>query len=242
MKVTLKAGYNLSFTRKYCPQAIEEYERWGFIFGPNGVNVPAMTEMNMDEITALVKYFTHREMQYDLSGQNLPYIPNAPYYPGSCLIQVTKFREGPGARHWGRDKHEVEYYMKYEEETLGPQEDIWYITLNDEDKELTLEEYAIQSPKSSVKEHINELVDFVPPTSPQRSSMTNMLAMMSDENIERLSSITSAVFPELSMWQTSNRHTSHSNRPMQPVTQTQRVSQNTIWSTDNRVPSYLTQF
>ena len=242
MKVTLKAGCNLSFTRRYCPQAIEEYERWGFIFDANGMNIPATTEKSMDEITDLVRYFTHRETKYDLSGMNLPYIPNAPYYPGSCLIQVTKFREGPGARYWGREKHEVEYYMKCEEEMNGPQEDIWYITVYDEDKELTLEEYAIQSPKSSVRRHTDELVDFVPPTSPQRSLMTNMLAMMSDENIERLSSITTAIFPELSMWQTSNRHTSHSNRPAQPFIPTQQVSQNTIWSTDSQVPLYHNHF
>lgn len=242
MKVTLKAGCNLSFTRMYCPQAIEEYKQWGFMFGQNGINIAAETEMNMDEITSLVKYFTHRETKYDLSANNLPYIPNAPYYPGSCLIQVTKLHEGPGARYWGREKHEIEYYMKCEEEMHGPQEDRWYITLNDEDKELTPEEYEIQSPKSDVIRHTFEPIVFVPPTTTTqlRASMTNMMAMMSDESIERLTSITTAAFPELSMWQTSNRLVAPPNSPTQP--RTQRAYSNSIWSIDNQYPRYPAQF
>ena len=242
MKVTLKAGCNLSFTRMYCPQAIEEYTRWGFMFGQNGINVPTVTEMSMDEITALVKYFTHREVKYDLSSHNLSYIPNAPYYPGSCLIQVTKFHEGPGARYCGREKCEVEYYIKCAEEEHGPQEDRWYITLNDEDKELTPEEYEIQSPKSNVMRHTSEPVIFVPPTTTTqlRASMTNMMAIMSDESIERLFSITNAAFPELSMWQTSNRLVTPPNILTQP--QTQRAFPSSIWSIDNQYPRYPAQF
>jgi hypothetical protein len=238
MKVTLKAGCNLSFTRRYCPQAIEEYERWGFIFGPNGINVTAETEMSMDEITSMVKYFTHRETKYDLSAQNLTYIPNAPYYPGPCLIQVTKLHEGPGARYWGREKHEVEYYMKCEEEMHGPQEDKWYITLNDEDKELTPEEYEIQSPKSaaSVGRPTTEPIAYVELT-PQRASMENLLAVMSNADIERLVSITTAAFPDLSVWKTSNRFASPPNIPMQQWTPTQCASPNSIWRTENQVPS-----
>ena len=252
MKVTLKAGCDLSFTRMYCPQAIEEYEQWGFVFDKNGINVPTMTEMNMDEITALVKFFTHREMKYDLSPQNLSYAPNAPYYPGSCLIQVTKFNEGPGARYWAREKYEVEYYIKFAEETHGPQEDKWYITVNDEDKELTPEEYEIQSPKSDVFRHTFEPVVFVPPstTTNLRSSMTNIMAMMSDESIERLFSITNAAFPELSMWQTSNRLIAPPNSPTQPRVQhpqaqhpqAQHVYPNSIWSIDSQYPRNQTQF
>jgi hypothetical protein len=134
MIVVLKAGCDLSFTRRYCPQAIEEYEQWGFTFDAHGMNTSAVLEMDIEQITRLIKYFTHREAKYDLSGAGLHYIPNAPYYPGSCLIQVTKFSEGPGTRYWGRDKHEVKYYMRCEEEMRGPQMEKWYITINDEDR------------------------------------------------------------------------------------------------------------
>ena len=173
MIVVLKAGCDLSFTRRYCPQAIEEYEQWGFTFDAHGMNTPAVLEMDIEQITRLIKYFTHREAKYDLSGAGLHYIPNAPYYPGSCLIQVTKFSEGPGTRYWGRDKHEVKYYMRCEEEMRGPQMEKWYITINDEDKELTPEEYAVQSPKSEVGGHIHTSSAFAPPAPPSSPRKPN---------------------------------------------------------------------
>jgi ribonucleotide reductase beta subunit family protein with ferritin-like domain len=200
--------------------------------------------MDIEQITRLIKYFTHREAKYDLSGAGLHYIPNAPYYPGSCLIQVTKFSEGPGTRYWGRDKHEVKYYMRCEEEMRGPQMEKWYITINDEDKELTPEEYAVQSPKSEVGGHIHTSSAFAPPappSSPQRNSMTNMLGMMSDGDVERLASITTAAFPEMSAWQAPTGFSAPPNSPQHQQTQWTESSpehHNTTWSVTQTPHTY----
>jgi hypothetical protein len=162
------------------------------------------------------------------------------------MIQVTKFREGPGARYWGREKDEVEYYMKHEEEIYGPQEDMWYITISDEDKELTPEEYAIHSPKSVVRTHSNTYhpatAPPTPPLSPRRSWMMSILGIMSEENIMRLASIVIAAFPEVSMWQTSNVFASTPGTPRQPWTYNASPSRNTIWVTENESPAYTNRF
>jgi hypothetical protein len=246
MKVTLKSGCNHSFTRRYCPQAIEEYGKWGFTFDAQGMSIPAVKEMTIDEITTLVKYFTHRETKYDLTGDNLQYSPNAPYYPGCCMIQVTKFLEGPGSRYWGREKDEVEYYMNHEEKIYGPQEDMWYITISDEDKELTLEEYAIHSPKSAVGTRPNTFHQAIapptPPISPPRSWIMSILGIMSEENIVRLASIVIAAFPEVSMWQTSNIFASTPGSPIQPWTHNVSPPRNTIWVTENESSAYYNHF
>lgn len=245
MKVTLKSGCNPSFTRRYCPQAIEEYGQWGFTFDRQGRSLPAVREMSMDEITALMKYFTHREVKYDMTGHDLQYVPNAPHYPGCCLVQITKFREGPGVRYWGREKHEVEYYMKHEEEIYGPQEDMWYITVSDEDKELTTEEYAIRSPKSAAEARSHEptpSATHLYPISPRRSWIMSMLGIMSEENIVRLASIVIAAFPEVSMWRTSNMFASLSGSPRQHSMNNAPSPQNTIWVTENESPAYTNHF